>query len=376
MKKPEILVCDHTIREGMQYRGAVFTRIERTEILRFQESLGVDISQVAYPSAHESEREMLRWMICLAEEQNYRLRIAGLGRALIHDVDQMIMSGATEIQIHAVMTDRSADNRDGHSFLHSLEAVVRHIRSRVRNARISVSILDIGRTEPEVLETCVRFLSGDLHVDMITLPDTSGIMAPNLIYERIRDIAAMTDGSQTKIGVHCHNDMGMAAANTVLGAVAGASFVEVSALGIGERNGIGDLFLVGKTLKEQGYRLNLDTDNPELFREYYSYIDRLIRKKTGAGILDYNTPFFGESMQTHIAGTHGARTYGKDQGNLFFLNVLCGKHLVRNYLEKNQIAYRTQRLPEIVNEIKNRSASLGRSLTREELLAIVQKIAP
>jgi len=374
MKHPEILVCDQTIREGMQYRGVVFTYDERLEILKFQESLGVDISQVAYPPAHETERNILHRLVHQAEEQKCRICIAGLGRALIRDVDQMIEAGSCEIQIHAVMADRSEDRWNVDAFLDGLNKVVNHVRSKIRNARIWVSILDVGRTDTRILEKCVQFLSRDLAVEIITLPDTSGIMAPNLLYNRISDIVALTKESNTRIGVHCHNDMGMATANTVLGAVAGASVIEVSALGIGERNGIGDLFLAGKALKEQGYGINLQTDNLEQFKAYYSYIDRLIRQKTGIGILTYNTPFFGESMQTHVAGTHGARSFGLEQGENWVLNVLCGKHLVKKYLEKNRIPYPVQLLPEIVNEIKNRSAFLGRSLSKEDISEIIQKI--
>ncbi len=375
MRHPEILVCDQTIREGMQYRGVVFTYDERLTILKFQESLGVDISQVAYPPAHETERNILHRLLRHAGEQKYKICIAGLGRALIYDVDFMIDAGATEIQIHTVMADRFEDRWNMDTFLDTLKKVVHHTRSKIRNVRISISILDIGRTDLEMLEKCVQFLSQDLNVEIITLPDTSGIMAPNLLYERISDIVAITKKSNARIGVHCHNDMGMATANTVLGAVAGASLIEVSALGIGERNGIGDLFLVGKTLKEQGYGINLKTDHLEQFKAYYSYIDMLIRQKTGIGILTYNTPFFGESMQTHVAGTHGAISFGLDQGDNWLLNVLCGKHLVKKFLEKNRIPYPVKLLPEIVDEIKNRSASLGRSLSKEDILEIIKKIA-
>jgi len=376
MKQHEIIICDQTIREGMQYRGVVFTYAERLKILGFQESLGVDISQVAYPPAHKTEREILHRLIHEAAEQKFRIRIAGLGRALMEDVDQMAKAGANEIHVHAVMGNKSTDNLDVNRFVTPLENVIHHVRSTIRDARISVSILDIGRTDPETLGKCVKMLSRDLHVNTITLPDTSGIMAPNLLYDRIRDVVFSVKDSGTKIGVHCHNDMGMATANTVVGAIAGASVVEVTALGIGERNGIGDLFLVGKTLKDQGYRINLAVDKLEQFNKYYSYINQLIRQKTGQDILDYNTPFFGKSMQTHVAGTHGATSYGLDQGELWLLNVLCGKHLVRKFLEKNRIPYPEQLLSKIVDEIKNKSAFWGRCLSKTDVVQIIKKLAP
>ena len=370
MREPEIIVCDQTIREGMQYRGMVFTAAERLKILHFQEMLGVDVSQAAYPSAHETEQEILKHLVQHARQQAYRIRIAGLGRALIPDVDLQTVAGSREVQMHAVMTDRPSAAFDLNSFLASLESVIHHVRGGNSDVKITVSILDIGKTDPDMIAACVRFLSRKLEVDGITLPDTSGCLAPNLLYKRIQDTAAITADSPTHIGVHCHNDMGMASANTVLGAVAGAAVIEVSALGIGERNGIGDLFLVGKALTDQGYRLNLDTGNLELFQDYYRYVDALVTAKTGTGILGYNTPFFGESMRTHVAGTHGANQYGLSQGNCWFLNVLCGKHLVKQFLEAHEIPYLATSLPEIVDTVKSQSASLGRCLSPSEVATI------
>ncbi len=372
MKRSEILVCDQTIREGMQYRGLVFTVKERLKILEFQEALGVDMSQVAYPSAHESEQNALKRLKNEACKRNYTIRIAGLGRAIEKDVDQIAETGAVEVHMHSVLKRGRLNRHRFEESIKPLEKVIRHARSKINDPCIAVSILDIGMTDPDLLKETAAFLAHEMCIDFLTLPDTSGIMAPNLLYERIRDIVSSLKKSRTRIGVHCHNDMGMATANTVIGAVAGASLIEVSVLGIGERNGIGDLFLAGSALKKQGYPINLKTQNIKKFREYYEFVDRLVSEKTGSGLLDYNTPFFGNSNHTHVAGTHGTGSYGLGKNEACLLNVLCGKHLVAKFLDSNNILYDKEHLPAIVKMVKDRSAEQGRRILKEDVLDIVR----
>ncbi len=375
MKHSEILVCDQTIREGMQYRGLVFTYEERLKILEFQESLGVDISQVAYPSAHESEKDALRLLKNEAYNKKYKIRIAGLGRSIEKDVDHIAETGAVEVHLHSVMKKRPLNRQSFDDSIKPLEKVIRYARSRIDDPCIAVSMLDIGMADPDLLKETAAFLTHDMRIDLLTLPDTSGIMAPNLLYGRIRDIVSSLKGSGARIGVHCHNDMGMATANTVVGAVAGASLIEVSALGIGERNGIGDLFLVCSALKKQGYQINLKTENIEKFRDYYEFVNRLVSEKTGSGLLNYNTPFFGNAIHTHVAGTHGVVAYGLRQGEECILNVLCGKHLVAKFLNSNNISYDNKYLPIIVKRIKDRSAEQGRRILKEDVLDIVRMVS-
>jgi len=165
--------------------------------------------------------------------------------------------------------------------------------------------------------------------------------------------------------------MGMASANTIMGVIAGASVIQVSVFGIGERNGLGDIFTVSRLLKEQGYQLSVRTEDIKLFQDYYEYIDDLCWKKSKIRLMNYNTPFFGQAMKTHVAGTHGAGQYGLDSDEDFYLNVLCGKHLVKKYLNLNKIVFGENRIDEIVKKTKDRSVKLNRALSKEEMRDIV-----
>ncbi|MBF0258341.1 MAG: hypothetical protein HQK62_05795 [Desulfamplus sp.] len=192
------------------------------------------------------------------------------------------------------------------------------------------------------------------------------------------DVEEITASVCTKISVHCHNDLGMASANTLMGVKAGATVVELSALGIGERNGIGDLFTVAQFLKNKGYAIRLDTDNISLFKAYYQYVSNICKIQTGEALLNYNTPFFGAASRTHVAGTHAGAGFGifKEGDNMpeeYFLNVLCGRDLVKRYLESMAIDFEPERLHKITEEIKSQSASFGRCLAKDEIIAICHR---
>ncbi|MBF0467537.1 MAG: hypothetical protein HQK61_01405 [Desulfamplus sp.] len=416
MSTKQITVIDQTIREGMQHRGIVFSKEQRKAILEFQEELGVDICQAGYAPAHITEQEHIRYLNQVVHQNGYAIRVAGMGRASIRDVDSLVMTGVADFHLHANI-QTGADEEEIHKSLNKIGAAVQELRSRVPDSRISIAILDIGAfsggVSPavrdssnswQVLERVSYFLAREIGIDILSLPDTSGIMSPDDFYDAVSKIVSKLDDTlefsesdisqtldfeeidceeltasvRTKISVHCHNDLGMASANTLMGVKAGATVVELSALGIGERNGIGDLFTVAQFLKNQGYEIRLDTDNINLFKAYYQYVSDICKTQTGEALLNYNTPFFGAASRTHVAGTHAGANFGifKKDYNLpeeYFLNVLCGRDLVKRYLESMEIDFEPERLHKITEEIKSQSASLGRCLAKEEIIAIKHK---
>lgn len=197
-------------------------------------------------------------------------------------------------------------------------------------------------------------------------------MAPNQIHEKIRQICSRT--SNSRIAVHCHNDMGMACANSVMGIVAGGAIIEASALGIGERNGIADLYTTAKTLQDQGFDINLDTDDLKTFKAYYEYVDSIIYEQTSEHFLTRSTPIFGNDVKTHVAGTHANTGYGIMLDEQFFLNILCGKHLVKKYLESHNIDCPMDMLDLLTLNIKSKSAQLNSSLTQQDIKAIIASL--
>jgi 2-isopropylmalate synthase len=369
-----VLFIDQTIREGMQYQGMMFNFDERKKILDYQNKLGVDVTQAGYPPAHPSESEMVARLSKYAQKNDFQLRIAGHCRARLEDAKWVLSTGIKDFHLHSGVNKAMLNKLTLDQVYEDLNKTVRAIRDETNESYIKVSLLDIGRTELDLLKKCATYLAMNLNVDILALPDTSGIMSPNSFAEKIKIIAAIIDETKTRIAVHCHNDLCMSSANTLLGIQAGASVVEATALGIGERNGIADIFIVGKFLKELGYLFNLDVDKVDLFREYYEYVNDLVYKKIGYNLLNRNTPFFGDALEVHVAGTHAIGHYGVANKERFRLNVLCGKNLVRKALKEFGIDFNEGDLQKIVDDVKTKSVKFNRSLDIDEMKEIVENV--
>ncbi len=371
VNQSRITIIDETLREGMQHRGIVFSKEQRKTILEFQEALRVDICQAGYPPAHDSEIDQVRQLHGIAQRRGYTIRIAGMGRALPKDTVPLIAAGISDFHLHAHIPG-GASGKDQDKIFSNIASATQILRQQQPGASISLAMLDIGKTDPGFLADTVDFLVKQLKIDIISLPDTSGILAPQQLSARIKPIADNIINTSSQISVHCHNDMGMASANTIMGIHAGALVVEASVMGIGERNGIADLFVTGKMLKDLGFNLRLNTDDIDTFKAYYSFINTLCLEQTGEALMTYNTPFFGNAVKTHVAGTHSDATFGISHETDYYLNLLCSKGLVKNYLNLYQIPYHPEALVQITSEIKDLSATLGRSLKKEEISAIAK----
>ena len=367
MNPKKIIIIDETLREGMQYRGIMFSQKQRLTILEFQEALNVDICQAGYPPAHGHEADAVKSMVDHTRKNKCRIRIAAMGRANRHDADILLATGVRDLHFHVqIKTGATLDELD--TLLNGLSLLVAQVKKHSPGACISLAMLDIGRSDNQVLAACASFLSRH-KVDILSLPDTSGMMSPNQVFEKINLLACLC--GQTAISIHCHDDMGMASANSVMGILAGAGVLEASALGIGERNGIADLYTTAKTLKNQGYDIRLNTEDMATFKAYYDYVDAIVYAQTEEHLLNLNTPVFGDAVKTHVAGTHAGAGYGLVSDEQFFLNILCGKKLVQKFLDAHAIACPAHRLEALTAEIKSKSALLNRCLTKSDIVSLV-----
>ncbi len=370
-KNRQIRIIDQTIREGMQYQGLVFSLDQRMQILAFQEKLGVDVCQAGYPPAHPKEAAMVQHMADHAEKNGFRIRVAALGRAFLPDAAILLNTRIHDVHLHLHMKN-TATHAEVKKTMAGLGMVIDHIRSTRPDAAISVAMLDMGKTGPDLLDRCIRFLCRDLQIDVLSLPDTSGIMAPNQVAERIRHAVGLA--GDTAVSIHCHNDLGMASANSVMGIAAGADVLEVSVLGIGERNGIGDMYTVVRLLADQGITSEFKHQDMSLVHAYYSFVDGIVKDQTGQGLISPSTPVFGRAVHTHVAGTHADGQFGTAAEPNFYLNLLCGRQMVQKYLDLHNIACNTARLDEITYAIKKASIQKSRRLKKTEIQDIAASL--
>ena len=366
MEKKKIIIIDETLREGMQYRGLLFSKAQRLTLLEFQEKLKVDVCQAGYPSAHQVEADIVRSLCRHAQKSRYGIRVAAIGRATVPDAAILMDTGVRDLHFHLHIKN-DASRPGVVQRLDDLLKTIESVKKRCPDAVMSIAMLDIGRSENDILEYCISFLSQ--HIPVLSLPDTSGILAPNQVFEKITVLSAKK--SRADISIHCHNDMGMASANTVMGILAGGTVLEASALGIGERNGIADLYTTAKTLKDQGVEMNLDTDDIDTFKAYYETLDAMVFEQTHHHLLTDTTPVFGDAVKTHVAGTHAGGEYGMATENRFFVNGLCGRHLVKKYLNHHHLDCPDNLLDSLTLDIKAKSFQENRCLTLAEIKKLI-----
>lgn len=362
-----ILVIDETLREGMQFHGIVFSLEQRIKILEFQEQLGVGVSQTGYPSALAGEAKIVKTLADHARVNRFKIKTAALGRTVAQDAQILLDTGVDDPHFHIHLTP----DTPGPELLAGLEqacALFTMVVEQRPEAKVSLAMLNMARTDPLMFDQCIEIMDQCGGLSILSLPDTSGIMAPNQVHDFIAGAARKT--SRLTLAAHCHNDMGMASANSVMGIIGGAKVLEASALGIGERNGIADLFTTASLLKDQGYETGLDLDNIDGFKAYYTYVADIVRQQTGINLMGYRCPVFGDAVKTHVAGTHATGGFGTAREEEFFLSLLCGKHLVRKYMAAHGIAYQEEALSRITREIKEASLNRGRALRPEEVRAI------
>ena len=367
-----LTIIDETIREGMQYQGVMFSLEQRIRILAFQEKLGVDVCQAGYPSAHPIEAETVSALQSHAASNGYRIRVAAMGRATPEDADRLLDTGVRDLHFHVHINPEGSDKALKNELARLVDMAV-ETKLSIPDCVISIALLDIGKSGMDLLETCVRFLDHP-DIDILSLPDTSGIMAPNQIFDKLSVLTAMS--AHTAIAVHCHNDMGMAGANTVMGILAGGRVLEASALGIGERNGMADMATTARHLKGQGFEMSLNTDDIPTFDAYYTYVDQVVYEQTGHHLLTLNTPFFGDAVKTHVAGTHANGAYGLLSGENYFLNGLCGKHLVKKFLDLHHLDCPERLISSLTREIKSQSFQQNRCLTKTDVKRLLASLQP
>ncbi len=365
-----ILVIDETLREGMQYHGVMFSLEQRKKILEFQETLGVDICQAGYPSAHELEQQTIEYLASFAKKNKLQTRVAAMGRAVLTDAKILLSCKIKDLHFHVHFKNNVSENELEASF-DSLHQTIAYIKHQKPEAKISIAMLDIGKSDPALLDRCITALDHP-DIDILSLPDTSGMMTPNQVFEKISHLSGLV--AHSTISIHCHNDMGMASANTMMGILGGGRVLEACALGIGERNGLADLFTTAKHLKDQGYKMRLNTDDIKSFKTYYAYVDSIVHEQTDIHLMTANTPFFGNAVKTHVAGTHAGGEYGLASEEKFYLNVLCGRYLVKKFLALHGIDCPESLLGKLTHEIKSQSIHQNKSVSKSDIIDLIHQL--
>jgi 2-isopropylmalate synthase len=296
-----VLIFDTTLRDGEQSPGCSMTQPEKLRMARALAELGVDVIEAGFPVASPGDWEAVHE---IAREVRGPI-IAGLARCNREDIDKAwsAVKVAAKPRIHVFLAT-SAIHRE-HKLNMAKEQIIHTAVEGVKYARslcadIEFSPEDASRTEPEFLREVVEAVI-EAGATTINVPDTVGYTVPEEFYDVFSYLRKNVRGAdQVTFSVHCHNDLGMAVANSIAAVRGGARQIECTINGIGERAGNASLEEVTMALKvrEGIYGLHTGIDTRRLFPT-----SRLLSSITGMPI-PRNKAVVGENAFAHESGIH------------------------------------------------------------------------
>jgi 2-isopropylmalate synthase len=296
-----VLIFDTTLRDGEQCPGATMTLEEKLEIADLLDTMGVDIIEAGFPIASEGDFHA----VAEIARRVKRATVAGLSRAAHKDIDRAAeaVRHAVRPRIHTFISTSPVHMK----FKLQLEpdAVLDLVVSSVTRARNHVedvewSAEDGTRTEFEFLCRCVE-AAIKAGATTINIPDTVGYTTPDEYYELFRSVRENVPNSDKAIfSVHCHNDLGMAVANSLAGVRGGARQVECTINGIGERAGNAALEEVVMAIKTRGDVFPYETG---IVTEMLTKASKVVSNATSFPV-QYNKAIVGRNAFAHESGIH------------------------------------------------------------------------
>ena len=282
-------ILDSTLREGEQSVGVSFTRRQRIQIAWMLDYFGVDSIEIS-PVVSQSHRESLQEM----RKAGLSTQIVSHGRALPEDVDVSRACDVEWVAMYHSVSDIHLNSKLHISREAALERSIRAIEyAKSHGLKLRFTVEDASRADPEYLLHFVSEIS-KAGADRIGIPDTVGIMLPQGMAKLVEHARKATN---RPIDVHCHNDLGLALANSLAAAAAGADQIHVTIDGLGERVGI-------TSLAELTMALKLLYNSSRSFRyEMLSELSKLVSSYTNNPV-PATRPIVGKNAHTHKAGTH------------------------------------------------------------------------
>jgi 2-isopropylmalate synthase len=297
----KIIIFDTTLRDGEQAAGGTLNIQEKLEIARQLEKLGVDIIEAGMPVNSKSELEAVK---LIAKEVRTPV-ICALARAVPQDVDQA-WEGVKEAEnprIHVFLS--ASDIHIMHQLKKSRDEILEMARSAVVKAKkyldnVEFSPMDTSRAEAKYIYQILQAVI-DAGATTVNIPDTVGYAMPGEFGGLIEGILQNVPNiDKAVISVHCHNDLGMAVANSLEALKRGARQVECTINGIGERAGNASLEEIVMSIKTRldFYDMTTGIDTTQIYRT-----SRLVSELTGFAVQP-NKAIVGANAFRHESGIH------------------------------------------------------------------------
>ncbi len=301
MNKDKLIIFDTTLRDGEQSPGASMTKEEKIRIAKALEKMRVDVIEAGFPIASPGDFESVQAVANTIKEST----VCGLARALDKDIDRAgeALKGAASGRIHTFIATSPLHME--HKLRMTPDQVVEQAVHAVKRAlkytdNVEFSAEDAGRSEIDFLCRIVE-AAIDAGATTINIPDTVGYNVPHQFGETLRTLIERVPNSDKAVfSVHCHNDLGLATANSLSAVLNGARQVECTINGLGERAGNASLEEVVMTVRTRSDVFSCDTglDTTQIVN-----CSRLVSNITGFPVQP-NKAVVGANAFAHESGIH------------------------------------------------------------------------
>ncbi|MGC9953242.1 MAG: 2-isopropylmalate synthase [Rhizomicrobium sp.] len=342
VKSEQVIIFDTTLRDGEQSPGAAMTLGEKLEVAEFLDAMGVDVIEAGFPISSPGDFEAVTEI----SKRVKNASVCGLARAGFKDIDRAgeAVKTAKRPRIHTFISTSPVHmkhklNMGSNAVLDAVGASV--VRARNLTDDVEWSAEDATRTERDFLCRCVE-LAIRSGATTINIPDTVGYATPQEYFELVTMLReGVPNADRVIFSTHCHNDLGLAVANSLAGVLAGARQVECTINGIGERAGNAALEEIVMALKVRHDRMPFVTG---INAQMLARASKLVSNVTNFPV-QYNKAIVGKNAFSHESGIHqdgmlkNVETYEimrpEDVGvkeTSLVLGKLSGRHAFRDKL--------------------------------------------
>tara|TARA_B100000925_G_C22003510_1_gene472480 strand:- start:1396 stop:2544 length:1149 start_codon:yes stop_codon:yes gene_type:complete len=300
MQKDQVKIFDTTLRDGEQVPGCKLDTKNKLIIAEKLDELGVDVIEAGFPISSPGDFKSVVEISKIVKKSS----VCGLTRAVKKDIDVAVNSlkYAKYPRIHTGIG--TSETHIKYKFNSNKEKIIERAVDAVSYAKKFINDIefyaeDAGRTDNDFLAlVCEKVIKAGATV--LNIPDTTGYCLPNEYGEKIKYLMENVNSiEKVTISCHCHNDLGLATANSISGVINGARQIECTINGIGERAGNTSLEEVVMILRQHPY-LNLDTN---INSKYLYPISQLVSESMGM-IVQPNKAIVGANAFAHSSGIH------------------------------------------------------------------------
>lgn len=299
MADNRLFIFDTTLRDGEQVPGCQLNTVEKIEVAKALEELGVDVIEAGFPISSPGD---FNSVIEISKAVTWPT-ICALTRAVEKDIDVAVESlqYAKHKRIHTGIG--TSDSHIKYKFNSNREEIIERAVKAVKYARRFVDDVefyaeDAGRTDNEYLARVIEAVIA-AGATVVNIPDTTGYCLPHVYGEKIRFLKEnVSNIDKAIISTHCHNDLGMATANTMSGILNGARQVEVTINGVGERAGNTALEEIAMILKSHNLGIETNINTRKI-----SGVSRMVSSLMNMPVQP-NKAIVGRNAFAHSSGIH------------------------------------------------------------------------